>query len=200
MKRRPAITATVTRLSMLLVAGASVVLLVPILAVTASPVVASVYYWGCCFAGSPLAPTAMSIPGIVIQVGSSNTTQYALTSTGEVYAWGTGTAGQLGDGGTTNSSTPVLVDFPLGITIASLPTDVMPNAGALAVDSSGNVWAWGENVNGVDCMTGATQYLTPVELPSPISNVTLISSASGHALYDAGGTLSLRRQLPRRVG
>ena len=38
-------------------------------------------------------------------------------------------------------------------------------------------------------MTGATQYLTPVELPSPISNVTLISSASGHALYDAGGTL-----------
>lgn len=70
----------------MLLAVASVVLLVPILAVTASPVVAGVYYWGCCFAGSPLSPTTMSVPGTVVQVSSSNTTQYALTSTGEVYA------------------------------------------------------------------------------------------------------------------
>ena len=178
----------VRRLLLVLLAGASLVL-VPILAVTASPAAASAYYWGCCFAGSPLSPAAMSIPGTVVQVGSSNTTQYALTSTGGVYAWGTGSSGQLGDGGTTSSSTPVQVDFPSGVTIASLATDVMPNGGALAIDTSGKVWGWGANVNGVDCMTSATQYLTPVELPSPISNVTLVSSASGHSLYLAGGIL-----------
>ena len=164
---------------------------VPVLALiaTVSPAGAAaggVNYWGYLFGKAHLTPTAMAIPGTVVQVASSNTTLYALTDTGQVYAWGTGIHGQLGDGGTTNSATPVLVDFPAGVTIASLPTDVMPNAGALALDTSGNVWAWGEDVHGVDCM-GSTQYLAPVEVP--LSDVTLVSSASGHALYEAGGTL-----------
>ena len=128
----------------------------------------------------------MSIPGTVVQVASSNTTLYALTATGQVYAWGVGTSGQLGDGATADASTPIQVGFPAGVSIASLPTDVMPNAGALAVDTNGNVWAWGDDVHGVDCM-GQSEYLTPVELP--LTGVTLISSASGHALYEAGSTL-----------
>lgn len=144
------------------------------------------YYWGYLFGKAHLSPTVMPIPGTVVQVASSNTTLYALTSTGAVYAWGTGTVGQLGDGGTASSATPVLVNFPTGVTIASLPTDVMPNAGALAVDTNGNVWAWGDDIHGVDCM-GTTEFLTPVEVP--LSNVTLVSSASGHALYVSNGTL-----------
>jgi alpha-tubulin suppressor-like RCC1 family protein len=155
----------------------------------ASPVAAAtggVNYWGYLFGKAHLTPAAMSIPGTVVQVASSNTTLYALTSTGLVYAWGTGIHGQLGDGGTTNSATPVKVDFPAGVTIANMPTDVMPNAGALAVDTNGNVWAWGDDVHGVDCM-GTTQFLTPVQVP--ISHVTLISSASGHALFESAGTL-----------
>ena len=164
---------------------------VVILAMTAaaSPAAAAsggVNYWGYLFGKAHLAPAVMAIPGTVVQVASSNTTLYALTSTGAVYAWGMGVHGQLGNGGTANSATPVKVDFPAGVTIATMPTDVMPNAGALAVDTNGNVWAWGDDVHGVDCM-GTTQYLTPVE--APISHVTLISSASGHALYESGGTL-----------
>jgi hypothetical protein len=38
----------------------------------------------------------------------------------------------------------------------------MPNEGALAVDANGNVWAWGDDIHGVDCM-GTTQVLTPVQ-------------------------------------
>ena len=169
-------------------AGATAVLVLAMTA-AASPVAAAtggVNYWGYLFGRAHLSPSVMPIPGTVVQVASSNTTLYALTATGQVYAWGTGTLGQLGDGGTTNSSTPVLVDFPAGVSIANLPTDVMPNAGALAVDTDGNVWAWGDDVHGVDCM-GDTQFLSPVEVP--LSHVTLISSASGHALYEAGGTL-----------
>src|SRR5580700_6020360 len=125
------------RLTLALLAGGSL-MLVPILAMSASAQAAAVYYWGCCFAAAPLSPTVMAVPGTVTQVASSNTTQYALTSTGAVYAWGTGTSGQLGDGGTSSSSTPVEVQFPLppGVTIESLPTDVMPNGGALAVDTN----------------------------------------------------------------
>jgi alpha-tubulin suppressor-like RCC1 family protein len=157
--------------------------------VAATPVSAAtggVDYWGFVFAKAQLVPAVMAIPGTVVQVASSNTTLYALTASGQVYAWGTGLHGQLGNGGTSNSVTPVQVDFPAGVTIASLPDDVMPNAGALAVDTNGNVWAWGDDIHGVDCM-GTTQYLTPVEVP--LSHVTLISSASGHALYESGGTL-----------
>ena len=169
-------------------AGATAVLVLAMTA-AASPVAAAtggVNYWGYLFGKAHLTPAAMSIPGTVVQVASSNTTLYALTSTGLVYAWGTGIHGQLGDGGTTNSATPVKVDFPAGVTIANMPTDVMPNAGALAVDTNGNVWAWGDDVHGVDCM-GTTQFLTPVQVP--ISHVTLISSASGHALFESAGTL-----------
>ena len=144
------------------------------------------YYWGYLFGKAHLTPAVMAVPGTVVQVASSNTTLYALTATGQVYAWGAGVHGQLGDGGIANSATPVLVDFPAGVTIANMPTDVMPNAGALAVDTNGNVWAWGDDVHGVDCM-GTTQFLTPVEVP--LSDVTLISSASGHSLYVSGGTL-----------
>ncbi len=163
--------------------------LVLAMAAAASPVSAaggSVNYWGFVFAKAQLTPAVMAIPGTVVQVASSNTTLYALTADGQVYAWGQGVHGQLGNGGTTGSVTPVQVDFPAGVTIATLPTDVMPNAGALAVDTDGNVWAWGDDVHGVDCM-GTTQYLTPVEIP--LSHVTLISSASGHALYESDGTL-----------
>ena len=175
------------RLGLTLLAGVAAILVLA-MTVTASPAAASsgVYYWGYTFGQAHLSPTVVPIPGTVVQVASSNTTLYALTATGQVYAWGIGTDGQLGDGGTTNSSTPVQVDFPAGVSIASLPTDVMPNGGALAVDTTGNVWAWGSDVHGVDCM-GDSEYLTPVELP--LTDVTLISSASGHALYEAGGTL-----------
>ena len=175
------------RLGVTLLPGATAVLILA-MTVAASPVATTsgVYYWGYTFAQAHLSPTVMPIPGTVVQVASSNTTLYALTATGQVYAWGIGTSGQLGDGGTTDSSTPVQVNFPAGVSIASLPTDVMPNAGALAVDTNGNVWAWGDDVHGVDCM-GQSEYLTPVKVP--LTDVTLISSASGHALYEAGGTL-----------
>ena len=153
------------RLGVTLLPGATAVLILA-MTVAASPVATTsgVYYWGYTFAQAHLSPTVMPIPGTVVQVASSNTTLYALTATGQVYAWGIGTSGQLGDGGTTDSSTPVQVNFPAGVSIASLPTDVMPNAGALAVDTNGNVWAWGDDVHGVDCM-GQSEYLTPVKVP-----------------------------------
>ena len=64
---------------------------------------------------------------------------YALLTNGSLYAWGTGTHGQLGDGGTTSSFTPpVQVMFPAGVTIASIPVNSEPRdtAGATALISS----------------------------------------------------------------
>jgi alpha-tubulin suppressor-like RCC1 family protein len=55
----------------------------------------------------------VTVPGTVAEVGTSNSTEYALLTNGSLYAWGLGTQGQLGDGRSANSFTrPVRVRFP----------------------------------------------------------------------------------------
>ena len=62
-------------------------------------------------------PAAVSgITGDVVQIATSNSDSYALTSDGEVWAWGVASYGELGDGQTAPYSTrAVRVDFPAGI-------------------------------------------------------------------------------------
>jgi alpha-tubulin suppressor-like RCC1 family protein len=134
------------------------------------------------------APAALTVPGAVAQVGTSNSTQYVLLTNGTVWAWGLGTHGELGDGGTVNSlHQAVQVRFPAGVKIAFIPTDVMPYDTALAVDTQGRVWGWGLNGGGELCLGNTTSYTTPVRLP--LTQVTALAGASNHALYDSNGTV-----------
>src|SRR6202034_2490581 len=121
----------------------------------------TVKHWGTFFGGSSTfppedmtsPPASLTLRGRVAEVATSNSSQYALLTNGSVYAWGLGNAGQLGDGATTNSfTTPVRVRFPAGVKIASLPVDVMPFDTALAVDTRGYVWGWGDNQGGELCL------------------------------------------------
>jgi alpha-tubulin suppressor-like RCC1 family protein len=92
----------------------------------------------------------------------------------------------LGDGATKNSfTTPVRVRFPAGVRIAFLPVDVMPFDTALAVDTTGHVWGWGDNQGGELCLGNRKMRLTPVRLP--FSHVTAVAGAFDHALYEARG-------------
>ena len=165
------------------------------LAVPASAQTPVLYSWGIFGSDGPVdsavvTPTAISgIPGTIVQMTTSNTATYVLTSTGVVWAIGAGGEGALGNGGTTNSfSVPVQVDFPAGVTIASLPNQ-SPFDTAMAIDTTGRVWGWGENGQGELCLGSATNELKPVELPSILSGVTLVTGGGGHALYDASGTV-----------
>ncbi|MGH3159826.1 MAG: RCC1 domain-containing protein [Streptosporangiaceae bacterium] len=134
------------------------------------------------------APASLTLPGPVQQVGSSNSTQYALLTSGQVWAWGDGGDGQLGDGVTKNTFLrPVRVRFPAGVRIAFIPTDADPYNSAFAVDTTGHVWAWGLNEGGEFCLGNNTQYPTPVELP--FTGVTTLAGAANHATYDSAGTL-----------
>jgi alpha-tubulin suppressor-like RCC1 family protein len=154
----------------------------------------TVRHWGTFFGGTntftpedmTTSPASLSLPGSVAEVATSNSSQYALLTNGSVYAWGLGNAGQLGDGSTGNSfTTPVKVRFPAGVKIASLPIDVMPFDTALAVDTKGHVWGWGDNQGGELCLGNHNKHLTPVRLP--FSHVTAVAGAFDHALYDASG-------------
>jgi alpha-tubulin suppressor-like RCC1 family protein len=157
-------------------------------------VTSEVEHWGSFFGGrkgnfgTEMSPVAIPLPGIVAQVGSSNSTEYALLTNGRLYAWGLGGQGQLGDGRDHNSFTrPVRVRFPAGVRIASIPTDVMPYDTGLAVDTRGRVWGWGHNGGGQLCLGNRTPEFTPVRLP--LRDVTALAGASNHAVYDARGTV-----------
>ena len=78
----------------------------------------------------------------VTKVAFGGTHALALTDDGRVYAWGNNAQGQLGDGTTTNRTTPVAVaGLPNGLAI----TDISCGANSLAVDGNGQLWAWGDN-------------------------------------------------------
>ena len=151
-------------------------------------------HWGSFFGGingnfdTETSPVAVTLPGTVAEIASSNSTQYALLTDGSLYAWGLGTQGQLGDGRNENSFTkPVRVRFPRGVKIALIPADVMPYDTGLAVDTKGGVWGWGHNGGGELCLGNTRGYSTPVRLP--LSDVTALAGASNHAVYDAGDTI-----------
>ena len=132
-------------------------------------------------------PAAVSgITGDVVQIATSNSDSYALTSDGEVWAWGVASYGELGDGQTAPYSTrAVRVGFPAGVKIAAL-ANPMPFDGALAIDSRGQAWGWGLNAAGDLCLPGLVE-LRPARLP--LSDVTLATGARTHSLFYSAGTV-----------
>jgi alpha-tubulin suppressor-like RCC1 family protein len=126
----------------------------------------------------------VGISGKVVQIATSNSDGYALTSTGAVWAWGVGSYGELGDGKAPPYDTAaVQVEFPAGVKVASL-ANPMPFDGALAIDSSGHVWGWGLSADGDLCLSGLTE-LRPSRIP--LSDVTLATGARTHSLFDSNG-------------
>ncbi len=103
----------------------------------------------------------------------------ALISGGTVQCWGTDDAGQLGDGTTNDSTTPVAVS---GLTdAASLSVGPTGNS-VCAVRSSGAAVCWGSNDTGQLGMGVQTEDMSMTPLPvSGLTNVTAIAVGSGHA-------------------
>lgn len=69
----------------------------------------------------------------------------ALTTTGKVLAWGHNAEGQLGNGSTTDSATPVRVKLPSGAKIQAVSSGCDH---VLALTTTRKVLAWGHNFNG----------------------------------------------------
>ena len=183
--RHPVRACAVVFVAVLLVAGGSTG------AGAQSPSVSVVYRFG--VVGNRGAITQLQldrptpVPGIsgrVVQIATSNSDGYALTSSAAVWAWGVASYGELGNGTHPAYSTrAVKVQFPLGVRIVSLGNP-MPFDGALAIDSQGHVWGWGLNALGDLCVSGLTQ-LRPTELP--LNDVILATGARTHSLFYSGG-------------
>jgi uncharacterized protein YjbI with pentapeptide repeats len=108
----------------------------------------------------------------------------ALLAAGTVDCWGYGGEGELGDGSTSSSSTPVPVTGLTGV-IAISAGDYF----SCALVSSGAVYCWGENSNGQLGNRGLTNSSVPVEVSS-LSGVSAISSELSHTCaISTGGSV-----------
>jgi alpha-tubulin suppressor-like RCC1 family protein len=118
-------------------------------------------------------PTVVAgISGKVIQIATSNSDGYALTSAGPVWAWGVGSDGELGDGAASAYVTrAVRVSFPAGVRIVALPNP-MPFDGGLAIDSAGHAWGWGLNAD--------SDVPVRVTLPAGVLQVSQGGSGAGN--------------------
>jgi alpha-tubulin suppressor-like RCC1 family protein len=123
-----------------------------------------------------------------VNAGSSAAAGLAAASR-HVVAWGLDDFGQLGDGTSTNASTPVTVKLPKGVKVTQMRGGCFHT---LAVTSKGHVLAWGYNFFGQLGNGTTTDSHTPVRVRLPkgtrataISaghNFSLARTSSGHAL------------------
>jgi alpha-tubulin suppressor-like RCC1 family protein len=121
------------------------------------------------------------------QVAAGSSFSLALTAGGSIYAWGSNTFGQLGDGNTTDSSTPTLVSTPGGVTFKSIAAG---SGFALALSTSDTVYSWGDNGLGQLGDGSTSSSKVPVQLPSTdfAGPVTQVSAGASHALALVGST------------
>ena len=117
--------------------------------------------------------------GVAIAAGGDHS--LALTSSGTVYAWGYNHDGQLGDGSTRNSSTPVEV--------SGISNVVMLAGGGfhtVALTTSGAVYAWGYNKYGQLGDGTTTNSYTPVQV-SNLSGAVTVAAGVDHSIAATGG-------------
>ena len=138
-------------------------------------------------AGAPVAGTLspVQVPGLANVVslaagvnggwGWGSGSVYALTATGDVWAWGDGESGQLGDNQNSLRSNNGFAPFPVQVQGLSNVAKIVANGRAvLALTADGSVWGWGDNFSGqLGDGTNITRY-APVQVGglSPLTGVT----------------------------
>ena len=120
-------------------------------------------------------PTAVSggLTFTTIATGSDSEHTCGLTSTGIAYCWGRGTAGQLGDGTTTDHNVPTAVSG--GLTFTTIATGSEHTCG---LTSTGVAYCWGYN-NAGQLGDGTT---TDHNVPTAVdTNLTFSTISAGEA-------------------
>ncbi|HEX8326943.1 MAG TPA: hypothetical protein VF629_05345 [Hymenobacter sp.] len=102
-----------------------------------------------------------------VAVGSSHT--LALTTDGRLYAWGSNTDGQLGDGTKTPHHRPAVVRLPPSAAGARWKQIAAGTSHSLALATDGRLFAWGNNNHGELGNGFSIDRATPVEVALPHS-------------------------------
>ena len=120
----------------------------------------------------------------VTAVAGGENHSLAATSSGNVYAWGWNANGQLGNGNTTDSSTPLLVSLPANGS-AQVVAISAGTFDSFALESDGSLWAWGDNSYGQYGNGTTTNSLTPIEVYTPSGGYGISAFAEGEIGYSS---------------
>ena len=133
-------------------------------------------------------PVQVDISGVT-DIAVGDLYSLALKSDGTVWAWGSNYYGELGNGTTTDSPTPVQVNTS-GVTVTNIASG---GSHGLALKNDGTVLAWGFNSHGQlgSEITDFPAFLsTPVQVPD-LSDVKDIAGGAYHSLaLKSNGTVS----------
>jgi alpha-tubulin suppressor-like RCC1 family protein len=137
------------------------------------------------FTDSPLAVYVTGLRSGVEQVSANGNTTCARMQSGAAKCWGMNNSGQVGDGTTTNRSTPVTVSG-LSSGVVSIVAGYLHSCAIIAPSS--RVVCWGANSNGEIGDGTATDRLTPVPVVGLSDNISGVSSGGVHtcALHTSG--------------
>jgi alpha-tubulin suppressor-like RCC1 family protein len=131
---------------------------------------------GCTASAIKAATYEVTGPVASAAVAAGGSHSLALRDDGTVWAWGYNFNGQLGDGTTTQRSTPVSLNALTGVSAIAVGTNH-----SLALRSDGTVWAWGSNFNGQLGDGTTTQRTVPTQV-SGLTGVTAIAAGVSHSL------------------
>jgi alpha-tubulin suppressor-like RCC1 family protein len=155
--------------------------------------------------GTPNRLTPVEVSGVggvdnltgVVAVAAGGYHSLALRFDGSVVAWGDNPLGELGNGTTTKSLTPVQVAGPVGTgTLSGITSIAAGFEHSLALRSDGRVFAWGNNGEGELGDGTTTNRSTPVPVlgisgSGPLTGVVAIVGGTFHNLaLRAGGTVA----------
>jgi alpha-tubulin suppressor-like RCC1 family protein len=103
----------------------------------------------------------------VVKIGAGGNRAYAMTSTNRVFVWGGNSSGQVGDGTTIDRRTPVQITSSFGLQSGETLVDIKFGGGISgAVSSTGRVFMWGFNTNGLLGDGTSTNRTTPFNITS----------------------------------
>jgi alpha-tubulin suppressor-like RCC1 family protein len=122
----------------------------------------------------------------VIDIAAGWHSSYALTKSGEIYAWGSGSQGALGTGNTANRSTPTLINLPATIRFTQISSF---NQTVAALTTTGQVYVWGDGAWGALGTGNTTDVLSPLLLTG-LDQVLVLSQGEYHGVaYTSSGEL-----------
>jgi alpha-tubulin suppressor-like RCC1 family protein len=142
--------------------------------------------------------TPVDVDGLssgVAEVAAGYHHSCARMSQGRVKCWGRNNSGQLGNGTTSNSTTPVNVSGFSNVTFTPTPTAIVVNAQKLdaganhtcVVTTGGGVKCWGANGNGELGDSTTTHRSVPVDVSNLTSGIKAISAGHNHTCAVTNG-------------
>ena len=120
-----------------------------------------------------IVPTQITTLSNIVAIAAGDTDSFAVTSSGQVYAWGANGNSRLGGGGTDQQNSPLLLGLSNIVSIAA------GQAHTLALTSAGRVYGWGANGNGQLGFTPATTVATPTLIAS--FHASAIAAGDNHS-------------------